>query len=385
VPLRSTRATGILAPIVPPNVDIGGNGHTGGINVGPVHIGGKPQVTVSGGSKEVRQWAALCVEAGKSVTPNIPPEILLGLIEVESSGNINAISSARAFGLTQFIPATAATYGVKPGDARSQIYGAAHYLHDLGYKKGNEARAVGMYNPLNGKPNVGYSSSVLGAARKYKVEGSNSVISGGVQVDNSATNQAAGLLDGFKDGWDAVKTVVGVIINPSLLGRLVARTYAFLLKLVWKAIWEVVIAPIWHWIQRAVDYYFNQIMSGKVQSGYYYNMAGIVTIAFWSMGYAILFGRAEDPGLAVDARDSMLGRSVRTGQNVFASRNIVKPSKVDESTKNKPEPSTSEIPVSEQRRISVTRRRPVKVTRADKSTDQTGDGNGDDATTTAGE
>lgn len=344
----------------------------------PIQVKPKP-VTVTGGHKTVQHWAELAVGAGKSVSPNIPPEILLGLIQVESDGVEGRISSAGAFGLTQFIPSTAAAYGVKPGDPRSQIYGAAHYLHDLGFKKGNEARAIGMYNPLNGKPNVGYANAVLAAARQYRVNGG-----GGVTV---GVNDSVNPSNPLTEGWDALKAFGRVIINPSLLGKLLARAYAFFWKLVWKAIWEVLIAPIWHWVQRATDYYFRDIMSGKSGSGYYYSMAGIVTAAFWSLGYAILWGRAEDPGLAVSARDSMLGRFVRTGQNAVASRNVVSPSKVEENTKNKPNAVTSKVPVAVTRSIKVARRRPVKVAAANESTkeiteDGSENGNAQPVTTT---
>jgi soluble lytic murein transglycosylase-like protein len=76
---------------------------------------------------------------------HIPVAVLLGLVHVESSGNINAVSSAGAFGLTQFVPRTAATYGVKPGDSASQLDGGAHYLHDLGYAQ-NPTLALAKYN-----------------------------------------------------------------------------------------------------------------------------------------------------------------------------------------------------------------------------------------------
>jgi soluble lytic murein transglycosylase-like protein len=76
---------------------------------------------------------------------HIPVAVLLGLVHVESSGNINAVSSAGAFGLTQFVPHTAATYGVKPGDSASQLDGGAHYLHDLGYAQ-NPTLALAKYN-----------------------------------------------------------------------------------------------------------------------------------------------------------------------------------------------------------------------------------------------
>lgn len=67
---------------------------------------------------------------------DIREAILRGIIFHESGGQLAAVNgSSGAFGLTQFEPQTAAQYGVKPGDAQSQITGAAHYLHDLGFAK----------------------------------------------------------------------------------------------------------------------------------------------------------------------------------------------------------------------------------------------------------
>lgn len=115
----------------------------------------------------VLQWSDLAQEAGERW--DIPPAVLLGLTEVESGGNINAVSSAGAFGLTQFIPSTARSYGVRRGDARSMFEGAARYLRDLGYKD-NPRLALAKYNagPANPAAAGNYPEKVLAAARKYR-------------------------------------------------------------------------------------------------------------------------------------------------------------------------------------------------------------------------
>jgi soluble lytic murein transglycosylase-like protein len=102
---------------------------------------------------------------------HIPVAVLLGLVHVESRGDINAVSPARAFGLTQFVPRTAAAYGVKPGDAASQLDGGAHYLHDLGYAQ-NPTLALAKYNAGPNHPDPiaaagSYPRDVLNAARAY--------------------------------------------------------------------------------------------------------------------------------------------------------------------------------------------------------------------------
>lgn len=67
------------------------------------------------------------------------PSDLLDLMEFESNFTPGAVSSANAQGLTQFIPSTAASYGVKYGTSKAaqktQIKGAAKYLKDLGISK----------------------------------------------------------------------------------------------------------------------------------------------------------------------------------------------------------------------------------------------------------
>lgn len=107
----------------------------------------------------------------------ILPKHLAGLIEVESGGDPNAVSSAGAEGLTQFIPSTAASYGVKYGDSpraiRSQIMGAAHYLKDLGYRRGDRAaihNAFQSYNAGPGNPSAAgaYGQHVFQAAAGYQ-------------------------------------------------------------------------------------------------------------------------------------------------------------------------------------------------------------------------
>jgi hypothetical protein len=105
----------------------------------------------------------------------IPADVLLGLIRVESGGNPNSTSSAGAQGLTQFIPGTARSYGVQFGSSasaiRSQVEGAARYLHDLGYSQDPRA-ALAKYNagPAAGflSRAGAYPSLVLGAAQRYK-------------------------------------------------------------------------------------------------------------------------------------------------------------------------------------------------------------------------
>ncbi|MGB8520839.1 MAG: transglycosylase SLT domain-containing protein [Candidatus Tumulicola sp.] len=81
----------------------------------------------------------------------VRPELLHRMALQESSGNPNAVSSAGAQGLMQFMPASATAYGVNPFDPISAINGAAHYMHDSLKQYGDERLALVNYN---GGPNA---------------------------------------------------------------------------------------------------------------------------------------------------------------------------------------------------------------------------------------
>lgn len=63
-----------------------------------------------------------------AVSNGIPPDGLIALLEAESGLDPNAESPAGAEGIAQFMPATAAEWGVDPWDPPDAISGAARYL-----------------------------------------------------------------------------------------------------------------------------------------------------------------------------------------------------------------------------------------------------------------
>lgn len=93
----------------------------------------------------MKQWEAqIRASASRS---GVDPEVLMRLINQESRGNPNAVSKAGARGLAQFMPATAAQYGVDTSNPYSSIDGAARYLADLQKQfKGDVVKAVAAYN-----------------------------------------------------------------------------------------------------------------------------------------------------------------------------------------------------------------------------------------------
>lgn len=122
----------------------------------------------------VSRWSPLVKKSAKRW--HLPPSLLLAQIDQESGGNPSSVSPAGAFGLTQFIPSTAASYGVKPGTGRreveSQIEGQARYMSNLVREyKGNYHDALEAYNA--GRAGTGlsepqqYAKSILGKTGEY--------------------------------------------------------------------------------------------------------------------------------------------------------------------------------------------------------------------------
>lgn len=111
----------------------------------------------------------------------IDPAILHGLIQQESAFNPASTSSAGAQGLTQLMPGTASSLGVRnPLDPAESIDGGARYLagllHEFG---GNTEEALAAYNAGPGAVHAAggippypetqeYVTKVLGYARSYR-------------------------------------------------------------------------------------------------------------------------------------------------------------------------------------------------------------------------
>lgn len=77
----------------------------------------------------------------------IDPAIMRAQIAQESGGNPKAVSPAGARGVSQFIPGTAARYGVDVNDPASSIDGQARYMKDLLAQFGGDYRkALAAYN-----------------------------------------------------------------------------------------------------------------------------------------------------------------------------------------------------------------------------------------------
>jgi cell wall-associated NlpC family hydrolase len=76
----------------------------------------------------------------------IPAPLLAALVSHESGFNPNAMSSAGAEGIAQFMPSTAAGMGVNPFDSTQAINGAAKLLGAYASRFGSYADALAAYN-----------------------------------------------------------------------------------------------------------------------------------------------------------------------------------------------------------------------------------------------
>lgn len=175
-------------------------------------------------------------------------------------------------------------------------------------------------------------------------------------------------VSGITGGVDFVGDLVSTLLNFRKMGELLAKILAWFLRLVFKAIWDYCIAPILHWEERAVSYYFNTFFSfsgSQGRSGFdriYRENAGIVTIIFWALGYGILWTTPDSPlKLANSARQSILGRSLRSVEGRISRRKLVKPKDVKEKTPPKPTPRESVVTVERTKEFSTARKRPVAV------------------------
>jgi soluble lytic murein transglycosylase-like protein len=99
---------------------------------------------------------------------DLPPELVLSVIDIESNFDRFAISSAGARGLMQVMPFWLDEIG-RPGDDLFDIHtnlrmGCTILRHYLDREKGNRTRALARYNGSVGK--VWYPQRVYSALRK---------------------------------------------------------------------------------------------------------------------------------------------------------------------------------------------------------------------------
>ena len=99
---------------------------------------------VAGAVSPTTPYASLFEEAGARY--DIPPKVLAAIGFVESRFRTDAVSSAGAVGMMQFLPSTAASMGVDPCDPASAIDGTARYLRSALDRFGSLGEAIASYN-----------------------------------------------------------------------------------------------------------------------------------------------------------------------------------------------------------------------------------------------
>jgi soluble lytic murein transglycosylase-like protein len=105
---------------------------------------GSGNVGVTGSVAASTPYAATFEAAGARY--GIPAKVLAAIGYVESRFRTEAVSSAGAVGMMQFLPSTAASMGVDPYDPASAIDGTARYLRSALDRFGSIEQAIASYN-----------------------------------------------------------------------------------------------------------------------------------------------------------------------------------------------------------------------------------------------
>lgn len=329
----------------------------------------------------------------------ISPYFQAAVLAQENGGfdrwSTNAKSSADANGIAQFIPSTWAGSwnpyrNQSPNNPQYAIPAQSIYLRRLLRDNGGSMdRAAGAYygamdpryiDGVKAYFNELTQNNVFGSSSNFPSVKVGTAGPGGIDGALNAIGGAAGdVLGVATDAIDAVPKLIDTLLHPEKLGELIAEAFGIFLRFVFKAIWKYVLAPPFHWCQRAVIYYFENIMGSQdgENSGYYYDYAAAVTVAFWSVGYGILFRDSADPSIkASRPEDTSIGRMINTVSGFVAKRNVSSPDKVKEQTPDKPEPRTSEVKLEKVTQLSAVRRRQISIgTGAENGRNESREGN----------
>jgi peptidoglycan DL-endopeptidase CwlO len=111
-------------------------------------VGSVGSVASSGGAESqvspTTPYASLFESAADRY--GVPAKVLAAIGYVESRFQTDAVSSAGAVGMMQFLPTTAASMGVDPYDPASAIDGTARYLRSALDRFGSIEQAIASYN-----------------------------------------------------------------------------------------------------------------------------------------------------------------------------------------------------------------------------------------------
>jgi soluble lytic murein transglycosylase-like protein len=156
--------------------------------------------TTLGGGSPTQYDAQITAAAAKY---GIDPALLKGLIRQESNFDATAQSGAGAQGLTQLMPATAASLGVDPSDPAQAIDGGAQYLkQQLDRFGGDPSKALAAYNAgpgavakYGGVPpyaeTQSYVQKVLGYAAEYESSATSAATTAAVPLTTTPVSPAS--------------------------------------------------------------------------------------------------------------------------------------------------------------------------------------------------
>ena len=166
----------------------------------------------------VSQYSSLVNAAAAKY--GLDPGLLNAVIQTESSGDPNAVSSAGAQGLMQLMPTTAASLGVtNPFDPAQNIDAGARYLAQMINQFGSIDAGLAAYNWGPGNVASGaampssvqaYVSNVLSQAGGVGLPASVSAATGGPLVDLSGAAAATPTVDILNQMGSGVASAVGV-------------------------------------------------------------------------------------------------------------------------------------------------------------------------------
>jgi hypothetical protein len=167
----------------------------------------------------------------------------------------------------------------------------------------------------------------------------------------------------ISDGEGAVGILKDLVTgNVSDLGSKLALASLSIVKDFAVGFADLIVAPAWHWNQRATAYYSGYVLDPRrVADKTEYQWAFAWTAAFWGVGYVLLY-TGEGEGLKpAPANKSRLSRHVRRAQALPARKSLIKPGRVKEHTPDKPKPVVSSTLLYDRGTMSTTRTRRVKV------------------------
>lgn len=112
--------------------------------------------------------ALAAIYAAAAASTGVPEGLLIAQGRTESGFQTDVVSPSGAIGVSQFMPATAASMGVNPRDPTSSIYGQAKLMASyLGQYGGSVADALAAYNAGPGAVNAAGGVPAIAETQNY--------------------------------------------------------------------------------------------------------------------------------------------------------------------------------------------------------------------------